>query len=120
MKGSATLRPSKWSCVRRCCSTRSRSLARRRAKRSRASATDDPMGKKKRQAALLGLGFDAHDGHTRLTRGKNFVLYGGSEETHAKMQETTIKLIEHLDRRGKQLEDASMRELRDFFHEQER
>ena len=74
----------------------------------------------KRQAAILGLGLDNEDGHTRLTRGKNFVLYGGSEETHASMQETAIKVNEKLDRRGKRLEDVSPRELHDIFRELEK
>ena len=73
--------------------------------------------KEGKQAAILGLGLDGDDGHTRLTRGKNFVLYGGSQETHAQMQETAVKVNEHLDRRGKRLEDVSPRELRDIFRE---
>lgn len=73
--------------------------------------------KKVKSAALLGLGLDAADGQTRITRGKNFLLYGGSAETHAEMQETAIKLNEHLDRRGKRLEEVSVRELRDIFQE---
>ncbi len=51
---------------------------------------------KERKAALLGLGLDCEDGHTRLTKGENFVLYGGSQDTHAAMQETAIKLNEKL------------------------
>ena len=74
----------------------------------------DASNRKPKSAALLGLGFDNDDGHTRLTRGKNFVLCGGSEDTHAMMQETAVKINEHLDRRGKQLEDVSVRELRDI------
>ena len=66
---------------------------------------------------MLGLGLDGDDGHTRLTRGENFVLYGGSQETHARMQETAIKINEHLDRRGKQLEDVSPREMVDIYRE---
>lgn len=73
--------------------------------------------KPRKQAALLGLGLDGDDGHTRLTRGKNFVLYGGSQETHAQMQETAVKINEQLDRRGKQLEEVSPRELRDIYRE---
>lgn len=73
--------------------------------------------KQRKQAALLGLGLDGDDGHTRLTRGKNFVLYGGSQETHAKMQETAIKINERLDRRGKQLEDVSPREMIEIYRE---
>ena len=71
----------------------------------------------KRKAALLGLGLDANDGQTRITRGKNFVLYGGSQETHAEMQETAIKVNEKLDRRGKRLEDVSATEMRDILRE---
>ena len=54
---------------------------------------------------MLGLGLDNDDGHTRLTRGENFLLAGGSYETHAKMQETAIKVNEQLDKRGQKLED---------------
>lgn len=73
--------------------------------------------KRRKQAALLGLGLDNQDGHTRLTRGKNFVLYGGSQDTHAQMQETAIKINEQLDRRGKRLEDVSPREFSEIFRE---
>jgi hypothetical protein len=68
----------------------------------------------KPHAALLGLAFDADDGHKRITRGKNFLLAGGSHETHGVMQETAIKINEHLDRAGKQLADVSASELRDI------
>ncbi len=70
--------------------------------------------KKPKSAALVGLAFDAEDGHTRLTRGKNFVLCGGAEETHGLMQETAVKINEHLDRQGRRLEDMSVNELRDI------
>ena len=82
-------------------------------------AVNQPQQKQKK-ATLLGLGLDTPDEHKRLTRGKNFVLMGGSEDTHAKMQETAIKLNEKLDQRGKRLEDVSVRELRDIFGEIER
>ncbi len=66
---------------------------------------------RQRKAAMLGLGFDAEDGQTRITKGDNFLLCGGSQETHAVMQETAVKINEHLDRRGQKLEDVSPREL---------
>jgi hypothetical protein len=56
---------------------------------------------------MIGLGLDNDDGHTRLTRGENFVLYGGSQDTHATMQETAVKINERLNREGKRLEDVS-------------
>jgi hypothetical protein len=67
------------------------------------------------QAGLLGIAFDATDGDKRLTRGKNFILAGGCEETHGRMQETAIKVNEQLDERGKQLGEVSASELRDIF-----
>ncbi len=73
--------------------------------------------KTRKSSALLGLGLDGDDGHTRITRGKNFLLCGGSEETHGVMQETAIKINEQLDRQGKRLEDVSPRELRDICSE---
>ena len=72
------------------------------------------VNKVRRSAALLGVGLDNEDGHTRLTRGENFVLVGGSDETHAVMQETAVKINEHLVRKSKRLEDVSVRELRDI------
>ncbi len=71
----------------------------------------------RRKAAILGLGLDADEGPKRLTRGKNFVLFGGSQETHSCMQETVIKVNEHLDRQGKRLEDVSPRELGEIFQD---
>jgi hypothetical protein len=72
--------------------------------------------KKKRRrskAWLLGVGLDS-DGHKRLTRGPNFVLAGGSEETHEVMTEKAIKINEKLAAKGKQLEDVSHEEFDDI------
>jgi hypothetical protein len=76
-----------------------------------------PARRKPKDAALLGLGLDGDDGHTRLTRGDNFVLFGGSQETHAAMQETAIKLNEKLDSRGRRLQDVSAKELHEIWRE---
>ena len=66
---------------------------------------------------MLGIGLDGEDGQVRLTRGKNFHLVGGSEQTHAVMQETAIKINEHVDRSGKRLEDVCSEKLRDICNE---
>ena len=68
------------------------------------------------KAHLLGLGLDGHDGHTRITSGKNFKLVGGSKDTHEAMQETAIKVNEELDRRGKRLDDVNPQEFMDIMH----
>jgi hypothetical protein len=56
---------------------------------------------------LLGLGFDCKDGIWRVTRGPNFRLFGGSEDTHGEMQEKAIKLNEQLKEKKKTLDDIS-------------
>jgi hypothetical protein len=71
----------------------------------------------RRYAALLGLAFDAKDGHKRITRGNNFLLAGGSEETHGIMRDTIIKLNEQLDAGGMELADVSPEQLRDLLND---
>jgi len=63
---------------------------------------------------LLGLGFDCKDGHVRITKGKNFRLYGGSRKTHELMQEKAIKFNEHLDKKRKTLNSISKKEFSDI------
>jgi len=59
---------------------------------------------------LLGLGFDCKDGIWRVTRGPNFRLFGGSEDTHGEMQEKAIRMNEQLRERRKTLDDVSLDE----------
>ena len=59
---------------------------------------------------LFGLGFDAKDGHVRITKGKNFRLLGGSKETHEMMQEKAIKFNEQLDKKRKSLDTLNEKE----------
>jgi hypothetical protein len=71
--------------------------------------------KGRRKAVMLGLGLDS-DGHKRLTTGSNFVLMGGTQETHEVMTEKAIKINEKLTARGKQLEEVSRDEFDDIAH----
>ena len=72
--------------------------------------------KPKRKAALLGLGLDS-DGHKRVTKGDNFLLVGGTQDTHEEMTEKAIKINEKLKARGKQMEEVSATEFADIAHE---
>ena len=72
--------------------------------------------KKKRKAILLGVGLDS-DGHKRLTMGPNFVLAGGTAETHDQMTEKAVKINEKLKESGKHLEEVSHEEFDDIAHE---
>jgi len=73
----------------------------------------------KNQAGLLGLGLDNDDGHKRLTAGKQFLLVGGSQETHERMTETVVKTFEELKRRAKQLETVDRKELAEIMNKSE-
>jgi hypothetical protein len=78
---------------------------------------NSPAGlKKKRKAAILGVGLDS-DGHKRITTGENFALIGGSQQTHEQMTEQVIKLNEKIKARGKQLENVSREEFDDIAQE---
>jgi hypothetical protein len=64
---------------------------------------------------LLGVGLDNRDEHKRLTQGEDFLLVGGSEETHERMQDVAIHFSESLKERGKRLADASFEEVIDLL-----
>lgn len=66
-----------------------------------------------KKAALLGLGLDNDDGHVRYTKGPNFHLFGGSQDTHEEMQDKAVHFNEELKKRDKRLEDIGSEE----FHE---
>ena len=66
---------------------------------------------------LFGMGFDNRDEHKRITKGDNFCLVGGSEETHERMTETAIRFNEKLAKRGKELGELSPEEFRDLMQD---
>lgn len=74
---------------------------------------------KKRQsrtkAVMLGVGLD-NDGHKRVTKGDNFLLVGGSKDTHEDMTEKVIKINEKIGARGKTLDSVSHEEFEDIAH----
>ena len=74
------------------------------------------MAKSKNQKAImLGIGLDS-DGHKRVTKGPNFALVGGTQETHEVMTEKAIKINEKLAAKGKQLHEVSRAEFEDIAH----
>ncbi len=66
---------------------------------------------------FLGVGLDNGDGHQRLTRTENFLLVGGSAETHERMQDTAIRFGEALQKRGKTLPETSAEEALDLLRD---
>jgi len=76
-----------------------------------------PSKRKSTKAMLLGLGLDNKDNHKRVTRGENFLLLDGSQETHERMTEKAIKFNEKLKQRGMVLEQVTKDEFLDIAHE---
>jgi hypothetical protein len=63
------------------------------------------------RAALIGFGLDSGDDHQRLTRSDQTLIFGGSAQTHAELQETALRMEQELDRRGRRLADLNPVEL---------
>ena len=68
-------------------------------------------------SGVVGVGLDGADGHQRITRTEEMLLVGGSVQTHEKMQETAIRFGENLEKRGKTLREASVREVIDLLRD---
>jgi hypothetical protein len=71
---------------------------------------------KQQVIGLVGVGLDGTDGHKRVTRNEDFLVVGGSKETHESMQEVTVRFNESLRERGKRLSDAEVQEVIDLLH----
>lgn len=79
-------------------------------------ARKTPAKKKPELVGLLGVGLDNQDGHKRITEGDEFLLVGGSEGTHERMQDVAMRLTESLKDRGKRLRDAAPEEVIDLLN----
>lgn len=60
---------------------------------------------------------DAQDGEKRITQTNHFLLVGGSEETHERMQETAMLFEEALERRGQTLDQTDFDEVLELLKE---
>ena len=63
---------------------------------------------------LIGLGLDGQDGHQRVTQGDDFLLVGGSEDTHGRMQDLVVRMNDDLKRVGRRFADLTPREFEDL------
>ena len=65
---------------------------------------------------LLGVALDNTDGHKRITQSEEFLLVGGSKETHENMQDIAIRFSESLKKRGKSLPETPVEEVIELLH----
>jgi hypothetical protein len=71
----------------------------------------------KQVVGFLGVGLNGEDGHKRVTCNGPFLLVGGSEETHERLQDISIRFNETLQQRGKTLPETPVEEVLDILHE---
>ena len=60
---------------------------------------------------LLGVGFDAEDGHVRITQGENYDVLMGSDQSHEYIQQLLQKIEDGLNKKGIGLDDLSPEQL---------
>lgn len=72
---------------------------------------------KRSKIKLLGMGFDARDGHKRILQAEDATIVGGSAETHERMTEAYLKTKEDLRKKGRDFQTADPREIRDLLRE---
>jgi hypothetical protein len=73
-----------------------------------------PEPKRKKIIRLLGVGFDADDGHVRITKGENYDVLMGSDESHGYIQQLIQRIEDELKARGMSLDDLSPEEFGEF------
>ncbi|HJN90159.1 MAG TPA: hypothetical protein QGG93_07475 [Verrucomicrobiota bacterium] len=72
-----------------------------------------PRGSSNKKTVMVGVGLDS-DGHKRVTAGDNFVVAGGTKDTHDQMTEKVVKINEKLTERGKCLNTVEQAEFKDI------
>ncbi|HSR87930.1 MAG TPA: hypothetical protein VLL07_03165 [Pontiella sp.] len=71
-------------------------------------------GIRKKIIRLLGVGFDADDGHVRITSGDKFDVVMGSDESHEYMTSLIMKIEEELEAQGLELDELSTEKLNEI------
>ncbi|NNJ71026.1 MAG: hypothetical protein HKP10_07035 [Kiritimatiellales bacterium] len=69
-----------------------------------------PSSNQKKIVRLLGVGFDAEDGHVRITKGENYDVLMGSDESHEYIQTLIHKIEDELSSRGVTLDNLTPEE----------
>jgi hypothetical protein len=73
-----------------------------------------PKSNQKKIIRLMGVGFDAEDGHVRITKGEHYDVFMGSDESNEYIQQLIKKIEDELRKKGMRLDDLSPEEFYDF------
>lgn len=70
---------------------------------------------RKKIIRLLGVGFDAEDGHIRITHGDEMDVFMGSEESHENIVNLINIINSKINEKGLKLRDLSINEFIEFL-----
>ena len=68
---------------------------------------------RKKRGLLVGVRTGG-DGHTRVSRGEDFVAVGGTKDGHEHLRETVAEIKREVDRRGRRLAEVRREEFREI------
>ena len=78
------------------------------------SGRNERIGKKR--GLLVGVRFDRKpDGHSRVSRGRDFVAVGGTREGHEHLRDTVAGISSEVKRRGRSMGEVRGEELREIL-----
>ena len=76
----------------------------------------DPSIRRK-HGLLVGVRFEKPegDGHSRVSKGKDFVAVGGTREGHEHLRETVAEISDEVKRRGRSMGEVRREEFREIL-----
>ena len=81
---------------------------------------NSPMPKRRnrirrKKGLLVGVRIDRGDGHTRVSRGEDFLALGGTKEGHDHLREAVAEISDEVKRRGRSIAEVRREEFREIL-----
>ena len=70
---------------------------------------------RRKRGLLVGVRLDKGDGHSRVSKGKDFVALGGTKEAHEHLRETVAEISDEVKRRGREMGEVRKEEFREIL-----
>jgi hypothetical protein len=69
---------------------------------------------RRRRGLLVGVRVEKTDGHSRVSRGRDFLALGGTKEGHEHLRETVAAISDEVGRRGCSMGEVRREEFREI------
>jgi len=70
---------------------------------------------RRKKGLLVGVRIDRGDGHTRVSRGEDFLALGGTKEGHDHLREAVAEISDEVKRRGRSIAEVRREEFREIL-----